>query len=190
MPRVDNPILLDIPAEVRTPRLLLRVPRQGDGRALYEAVHASRAELSQWLTWPDRVATPELAEIEMRQAGANFILRTHFIYLMWAQDDGRLVGVIMVLRFDWSVPKCEIGYWLHNGETGKGYMVEAVKAMTEFCFDHLQMERIEIWCDTRNQASARVAQRSGYTFEGFVKNVYRDGEGNLTLSECYYILPP
>jgi hypothetical protein len=28
---VDNPILLDIPNEIETPRLLLRIPRQGAG---------------------------------------------------------------------------------------------------------------------------------------------------------------
>jgi RimJ/RimL family protein N-acetyltransferase len=158
--------------------------------AIYDAVQASREELNRWLSWPDRLATPELAETEMRRAAGNFIFRTHFLFLMYAKTDGRLVGAMTVHHIDWSIPNCEMGYWLHTGETGKGYMVEAVRALTYYCFTHLHMVRVEILCDTRNQASARVAQRAGYTLESHVKNIYRDNDGNLTESERYFMLPP
>lgn len=189
MPSIDNPILLNIPSEFETPRLRLRVPRSGDGAALHEAVQASYEALTAWLAWPERVATPEMAETEMRRAAANFILRTHMIYLMYAKEDNTLVGVVMVHHLDWDIPCCEIGYWLHTGSTGKGYMVEAVQALTQFCFEHLQMERVEIRCDPRNIASAKVAQRAGYTRLGLLPRAYRDFHGNLTDSEYYFMVP-
>lgn len=190
MPPVENPILLDIPSEFETARLRLRVPRPGDGADIHHAVEASREALDVWLSWPERIATPEMAETEMRRAVANFILRSHLLYLMTAKDDAALVGVVMIHHLDWDIPSCEIGYWLHTGFTGKGYMVEAVIALTEFCFTHLHMERVEIRCDPRNVASAKVAQNAGYTRMGVMKNAYRDNQGNLTDSEWYFIVPP
>lgn len=190
MPSVENPILLDIPSEFETPRLLLRVPRPGDGVDMHRAVEASREALDVWLSWPERIATPELAETEMRRAVANFILRSHMIYLMVAKENAVLVGVGMIHHLDWEIPSCELGYWLHTGHTGKGYMVEAVTALTEFCFNHLFMERVEIRCDPRNVASAKVAQNAGYTQLGVLKNAYRDNQGELTDSEWYFIVPP
>jgi RimJ/RimL family protein N-acetyltransferase len=189
MPPVINPILLDIPPELETPRQLLRIPRPGDGLAIYEAVKVSHAQLYPWLFWTERLTTPENAESEMRQAGAHFLLRQDMVYLLFAKDDPRLLGTVTIHHFDWGVPACELGYWLHSGETGKGYMVEAVQAITEFCFVYLQMERIEIWCDTRNPASARVAQRAEYSLQTRVKNAYRDNDGNLTDADCYFKLP-
>ena len=186
MPPVSNPILLDIPAELKTPRLLLRIPRPGDGLAIYEAVEVSHEQLYPWLFWTERITSPERAEIEMRQAAAHFLLRQDMVFLLCMQDDDHLLGAVTVHHFDWSVPACELGYWLHSGETGKGYMAEAVQAMTAFCFDYLHMERIEIWCDTRNPASARVAQRAGYSLQTRVKSAYRDNDGNLTDADCYF----
>ena len=190
MPVVENPILLDIPSEFETPRLRLRVPRAGDGQEIYHAVQASRETLDLWLSWPERISTPELAETEMRRAVANFILRSHMLYLMVAKENAALVGVGMIHHLDWEIPSCELGYWLHTGETGKGYMVEAVTALTQFCFNHLLMERIEIRCDPRNIASAKVAQKAGYTRMGILRNAYRDNQGELTDSEWYFIVPP
>ncbi len=190
MPPIAHPVLLDISPELETPRLLLRIPRQGDGSAVCAAVKASYAQLYPWLLWPERLATPELAETEMRRAAAHFILRERLFYLLCARGDGHLVGALTIDNFDWNTPRCELGYWLYSDETGKGYMAEAVRAVTAFCFTRLQMERVEIWCAARNPASARVAQRAGYTLQARVRNAYRDKDGNLTEAECYAALPP
>lgn len=190
MPVVDNPILLDLPNEFETERLLVRVPRQGDGAAIYEAVTASYAEFAPWLSWPERATTPERAEAEMREAAGNFMLRKYLVFLLFSKGSGRLVGGLTVHHLDWHVPSGELGYWLRTSETGKGYMVEAARAMTDYCFRYLFMERIEIWCDTRNQASARVARRVGYTLEARTKNSWRDKAGHLVEEECYVMLRP
>jgi hypothetical protein len=42
------PILINVPAEIETPRLLLRCPRAGDGVVVHEAVVESLQELRAW----------------------------------------------------------------------------------------------------------------------------------------------
>jgi RimJ/RimL family protein N-acetyltransferase len=57
----------------------------------------------------------------------------------------------------------EIGYWLAAGHTGRGLATVAAGALTRIAFDTLGVERVEIRCDPRNVASARVPHRLGYT---------------------------
>jgi RimJ/RimL family protein N-acetyltransferase len=49
----------------------------------------------------------------------------------------------------------------------------------------LGARRIEITADVRNQASRRVAEKSGFVLEGIRRQSRRDADGNLADS-CMY----
>ena len=59
-----------------------------------------------------------------------------------------------------------IGYWIDQGHSNQGITSEAVVTLTEFAFSELRLHRIEISLRPENEASKRVAEKSGYTFEG------------------------
>jgi len=59
-----------------------------------------------------------------------------------------------------------IGYWIDQRWANQGYTTRAVRALTSYGFSELQLHRIEINLRPENVASARVAQKSGYIFEG------------------------
>lgn len=46
-----DPILRDIPDHFETERLLIRVPRAGDGPVLLDAIQESIVELREWMDW-------------------------------------------------------------------------------------------------------------------------------------------
>jgi RimJ/RimL family protein N-acetyltransferase len=56
-------------------------------------------------------------------------------------------------------------------------LTEALTAVTDFCFDNFLLRRIAAKVFTNNPASARVLEKSGFAFEGRLKNhVVKDGE--------------
>mgnify|MGYP006266649759 CR=1 FL=1 len=59
-----------------------------------------------------------------------------------------------------------IGYWIDQRFAGRGYTTRAVIALTDFAFERLQLHRIEINLRPENEASRKVAEKAGYTFEG------------------------
>lgn len=61
----------------------------------------------------------------------------------------------------------------------QGYVTEAVEGITSYAIKELQANRIEIRCDSRNTRSIRVAERSGFTMEGTLRNDKCDTEGSL-----------
>ena len=175
----DDPILLDFPDQLETERLIIRAPRPGDGPALNEAVRASRDHLRPWLPWVDKHGTVQETEASIRHGVARWIAREDLWLMLIRKADGKWLGGSGLHRIDWNVPRFEIGYWVRAGEEGKGYITEAVGAITDFAFGTLNAQRVEIRCDPLNMRSAAVAERCGYTLEGRLRHFDRGPDGNL-----------
>ena len=55
---------------------------------------------------------------------------------------------------------------------GKGYATEMTKAVIRFGFDEINFHRIEIDCRTANEASRRVIEKCGLTYEGTFRDFF------------------
>lgn len=184
-----NPILLDIPEVIESERLILRCPRAGDGRVLFESAEASRNELNPWMPWSEK-QTLEDAELYARRAHAEFILRESLGFVIFRKLDGAHVGNTGLHRFDWDVPRFEIGYWCRTSMTGNGYITEATTTLERFAFDMLKAKRVEIRVDDRNEKSWRIPERLGYTLEGVLRNDNLDSAGQPRNTRIYAKVEP
>ena len=64
----------------------------------------------------------------------------------------------------------------------KGYGTEALNAMTRFCFEHTELQRLWTQVDIRNVASQRMLEKCSYTREGLIR------QGKMVNMWCdYYI---
>ena len=98
-------------------------------------------------------------------------------YLFWVdKHSGKLVGSIDVHDIDLTNRTAAIGYWLRKDKTGFGYMSDAVQTLVRAVFDK-GVRRLEITCDSLNRASAGVALRNGFEYEGTQREaIYTYGE--------------
>ncbi|SMB81411.1 GNAT family N-acetyltransferase [Deinococcus hopiensis] len=164
-----------IPREVRTSRLLLRAPRSEDAQSVHAAVHASLPELRPWMVWAqDPLDLPGTAE-NLTRAAEAFTAGENLRYLVWNAAGTKLVGSSGYHALDWRVPKGEIGYWIATAHAGQGYATEVARALTELALwpqveGGLGFRRLEIRCDARNDRSARIPARLGYTLDAVLKN--------------------
>jgi ribosomal-protein-serine acetyltransferase len=186
---IENPILLDIPDRFETDRLILQVHTLEIAEAMHEASHESYNELRPWMPWSKTKQSLDEIRAFIRRSQAGFLLRKDFPYSLLGKDDGRYIGNCGVHSHDWDVPSFEIGYWLRTSEAGKGYMTEAVQTLTRYFMDEVGANRMLIRCDTRNKASAAVAQRCGYWLEGTAHNFNRDNDGNLVDMLTFVLTP-
>jgi len=65
---------------------------------------------------------------------------------------------------------CNLGYWIDNQATGRGYATLATQKLIEFGIHKLGLKRIELVIEPHNNASIRVAQKVGCQNEGLLKN--------------------
>ena len=186
-----NPILKDVPYSFDTERLKIRGPLPGDGIRVRTAVLESQEHLKPWMPFAVNIDSEEGYEIRVREGKLKYLARKDFWLLIFLKDTDTLIGSSGLHNANWDIPSFEIGYWIHPNHTGKGYVTEAVNGITQFAFDHLQAKRLFIRCDAKNEPSAAVARRCGFTFEGTHHNDARHHITNALRDTLYFCkLPP
>lgn len=170
-------------------RVLVRPYRADDAEVLRAAVDESREHLRPWLPFADLHQTTEETRDWIVQGMAQWLLRENMNLSIWARADGAYLGGIGLHPRDWDIGYFEIGYWLRRSAEGHGYMAEAVRLLTDFAFDRLHANRVEIRCDARNQRSAAVPQRLGFVREALLRNHARATNGSLRDTLIFALTP-
>ena len=183
-----KPILLDIPESFESERLLIRVPRPGDGAILQEAYLESYPRLKPWFPWAQNESSVEERETFCREKYASFIKKEDMTLMMFLKSENKFIGGSGLHVQNWDVPSFEIGYWVRTGYEGKGYVIEAVNRITQFGFDTLNANRLFIRCDKDNFRSQSVAKRAGYIYEGTFRNFERRHHTGELTDMVYFAL--
>lgn len=176
-----DPLSIELPPWIDTPRLRLRSAREDDAPALNAAVAESLGALRPWMPWAQRAPTLAESRAVCRRQQGRFLLREDLTWLMFerASDgaEGALVGGCGLHRIDWTLRRFEVGYWRREPWGGRGLVGEAVQALARMAFDVLDARRVEVRMDARNVASRRVAERAGFAFEGLLRSDALDVDG-------------
>ena len=180
-----DPKTIDMPESFDSERLTIRAPRLEDAEALFEAMSDSMAELRPWMPWAQ--TDTDLATVKKNIASARekFLVREDLRLHLFLKGTRTCIGGSGLHRMDWSVPKFEIGYWVRSTFAGKGYVTEAVGAISDFAFSQLGAQRVEIRMSTQNERSWRVAERAGFELEGILRNNARHMDGSPGDTKLY-----
>lgn len=184
-----NPLLIPMFEELRGERVIVRPYTDEDAAGLQEAVDQSRDHIRPWLPFADFHQTVEDSLLWIKEQRAKWILRQSMNMAIVDAPTGRYLGGTGLHPREWGIPSFEIGYWLRAGEEGKGYMLEAVRMLTDFTLDSLHAKRIHIQCDERNTRSANVARRLGYTQEGLLRNEFMAPDGSPRNTLVFSLIP-
>jgi ribosomal-protein-serine acetyltransferase len=182
-----DPILIDVPLQIETDRLILRAPQQaGDGNVVHQAIKYSINELKQWLLLFQAIPTVEETEILLRNAYIDFLKRESLRYLIFHKGTHDFIGTASLHRINWKISKCEIGYWINSQFSGKGYMTEAVSELTNLGLQKLKFRRIEIRCESTNYKSRSIPEKLGFELEGTLRNDDLSADDSKLTDTCIY----
>ncbi len=87
------------------------------------------------------------------------------LFAIRLKETGRLIGII--LYFGEKEDSCEIGYGIGSGFWNQGYATEAVGRFLEYLFREKGMHTVYASFFTGNDASRRVMEKCGMTFDRF-----------------------
>lgn len=182
-------LIMDVPFQIETERLLLRAPRpSGDGEIVNEAIKYSINELKPWLPFAQKLPEVEETEANLREAHINFLNKVSFRFLIFHKDSKELVGIISLESVNWNIPKCEIGYWINTKYSGCGYITEAAEELTNFGLNKVKFKRMEIRCEINNLKSRSIPEKIGYELEGILKNDDLSADGSRLTDTCIYAI--
>jgi RimJ/RimL family protein N-acetyltransferase len=180
-------VLIELPMPIRTPRLLIRPKEVGDGATTSAAVIESWEELHKWMRWAENpeAFTAELMEIRNRQVMASFLLRESIELIGIETTSGTAVVWCGLHDIDWGGRQCDTGYWVRKSAQSQGFATEAANAMVRYAFGALGMRRIGLTHSAGNEASRRIAERLGFSFEGVQKGANVLPGGKSADRYCY-----
>ena len=84
-------------------------------------------------------------------------------------DDMKVIGTVLLFKFDESSSRLELGYALGRAHWGQGFAKEALHAVCHHAFRELSIRRLEAEVHPDNTASNALLQRLGFVHEGLLR---------------------
>jgi ribosomal-protein-alanine N-acetyltransferase len=152
-------------ATIAGARVYLRPPQLRDAAAFLAAAKASHALHGPWTRPPETRA--RFAAFVARFA-PRAAITTHAGYLVFRREDDALVGVFNFSEIvRGAFQSAYLGYFAFAPHAGSGYMTEGMALALDIAFVRLKLHRVEVNIQPTNIRSLRLAQRIGFTREGF-----------------------
>lgn len=148
--------------------LELRLLETRHAEQLFLLTDGSRDYLREWLPWVDYTTEVEDSKNFIETGLKQFGDQNGFQAGIWYQN--KLAGVIGLHTINWNDKSTVIGYWLGEAFQGKGIMTKACKAIVQYCFEELELKRVEIRVATENYKSQAIPERLGFQKEGCLRS--------------------
>jgi ribosomal-protein-alanine N-acetyltransferase len=159
---------------LRTERLVLR-PFEMDDAPVVQALAGEREIAATTLLiphpYPDSAAEQWIGT---HQAG--FEEGRSAIFAITLAESGALIGAIG-LTISAEHHRAELGYWIGRDHWGRGYATEAGRAVIDYAFRELDLQRVEAHHFANNPSSGRVLEKLGMQREGYMRrSVFKWGD--------------
>ena len=170
---------------LETDRLILRRYVSEDALAMYKN-WASDSDVTKFLMWKTHSNQEESQTIINDWIKQYSDEKYYHWGIVLKENADEPIGDIAVVHMDEKISMTHIGYcigrtWWHQGITS-----EALKAVMDFLFDVVDVNRIESRHDPRNPNSGKVIQKCGMKYEGTLRSSDWNNQGICDAS--YYAL--
>ena len=156
--------------KLETARLILRQTSISDAAQMFEN-WASDPEVTKYLTWQPHIDIEVTKGILISWDKENKRL-DYYHWGMVLKETQEIIGTVGSLGIDEKNHCTELGYCMSRAYWGNGYMTEAVKAIIEYLFKTVGLNRIMARHDPENIGSGRVMQKCGMVFEGIQRQAF------------------
>lgn len=102
--------------------------------------------------------------------------------------DGVVIGAIG-LGVNSMNYRGRIGYWVGASARGRGVCTRALRLLSRWALDELELQRLDLITDPDNVASQRVAEKVGFRREGVLRAHLRHPDGRIRDSVMFSLLP-
>lgn len=152
--------------------LYLRPPIMSDFKIWADLRDESRAFLKPWEPlWPTDDLTKSGFRRRLRRYARDRKEGRSLSFLLFRSKTDQMLGGLTLSNIRRGVSQTTtLGYWMSERHSGKGHMSAAVAMILPFCFDVLNLHRIEAACIPTNTPSIRLLENAGFNREGYARS--------------------
>ena len=159
---------------IETHRLILRRYRIEDADDMFSN-WASDPEVTKFLTWPTH-SSVDVTRFVLNDWISRYGDGGFFNWAIEWKETGRVIGNIAVTVLHDETEAAELGYCMSRAFWGRGIMPEALRAVMDYLFDTVGLNRVEAAHDVNNPKSGRAMEKAGLKLEGIHRSY---GKNNL-----------
>ncbi|MBK8612801.1 MAG: GNAT family N-acetyltransferase [Flavobacteriales bacterium] len=157
-----------------------------DADGLLQLINAERIDLATYFP----VTTARMTDHRSAKRYVGDLIdkaksREMFCFILRDHEGGEPAGAVFLKQLDWSVPKCEIAYFVGSTYRRQGFATYGVIWAVDHAFSVLGLDKVYARVDPENKASLSVLESCGFQQEGLLRHDFRTGDGRL-LDVCYY----
>lgn len=164
----------------------IRLIRTEDTVQLLELINTNRTRISNYFQKTSKaVYDKSSAKTYIKESISAANRKEHFCFVIEDTLEHKLSGVIFLKKFDWAIPKCELGYFIDKDKEGKGITTKALAEIINYCFDSLKLNKLFLRAAVDNFQSKKVAEKNGFIIEGILRKDFKTQDGVL-IDVVYY----
>lgn len=142
-------------------------PRDVD--AFHAAVDESLPALIPWMTWAHPAYGRADAADFIRVVTETWDAGRYYAFAITDARDGTMLGAASLSHIHPVYNFCNLGYWIRSSRRGNGFAPRAARLAARYGFEQLHLLRVEIVAAVENEASIKVAEKSGAHREGILR---------------------
>ena len=172
--------------EIETERLILRRFGMGDANEIFRE-WASYENVVKFLTWEKHASIAQTKTFLVDVIG-GYARLDKYCWGIELKNEGMLIGSIDAKITDGRSRVAELGYCLGERFWNFGYATESVRAVSDYMFYDVNLNRLEAYHSVENPASGRVLIKAGLFREGHMRQKYMTADGAYQNSELYGLI--
>ena len=110
-------------------------------------------------------ATVEKSVVYIESKEREIQQKVNFTFAIREIDTQKIIGLIIIKKIDWTNRIGELAYCVGNNFEGKGLITNAVKVISSFAFNELELKTLQIIAHKTNIASVKVAENNSFVWQ-------------------------
>ncbi len=160
------------PLEIQGPQLTLRYATQDDAPALFEL--ASDPAVTRYFSWGPYTSRDQPEAYIAGLAGKRE--RGELLDFLIVHAEHGPIGVTGLSELSRRNRHATVGTWFGRRWWGSGANPESKALVAALAFEHLHLDRLTAWANTRNGRSQIALERVGFRREGVLASWHRHGD--------------
>ena len=173
--------------ELNTQRLTLRQILPSDAKELYENIYNN----FDWYKFCYTVRYRDFDDFKysLRSDEIKYKVGNYFRWGVVEKETGKMIGEVRLHSKEYFTNRIKIGYLLSYNHQNLGYATEAVTRVINFCFNEMNISRIQAEIVQNNESSLQLVKRIGMSYEKTMRCSYKIGSKYYD-QDVYYVVNP
>jgi ribosomal-protein-serine acetyltransferase len=164
----------------------VRPVEMSDAPLFFELVDRNKDRIRNFLPTTVREnSSPDFTSAYIHDKIGSAKAREHYCFVVIHTETKQLVGAIFLKRFDWTIPKCELGYFVDAASEGQGVTSGALGCILKHGFEEMGLNKFFLRAGIDNTGSCKVAEKNGFKKEGILRNDFKTA-GGILIDVVYY----